>query len=374
MGIHTSNDDEDDIIELNNPNGPTNSTRKMPWKDFATKYDGKKNFELSEPFWKRMNETSRECSHYLWGEGGEGPTPGLIEIACKFTENCYSEYDIRFRKFAVQWNPSTIIAIQRFLGRLRKESEVIAGQVVRNQFEGIIDGSKIDQKSQIKTASDTAGVNATRVNIRIDSLTVCMNKEHQQRRLLELTLSSCNVVMHSSEQGINMKGEIGDLSAFDSDHYVINGLDQDSITKKNRKVLTVLTDTGVENSGKFLHIHYKTFTKKATSVSKGDVPEWVKSNLPSPDDIDDFLSLTIAATRFTYLKERTAELLDYLSNGLPGKGMGATSRAAKVFISRRIQTRSFLQLRVNSPQIYVPQHEMAEQGLGLKLGKLLNFF
>ena len=40
--------------------------------------------------------------------------------------------------------------------------------------------------------------------------------------------------------------------------------------------------------------------------------------------------------RFTYLKERTDELLDYLSNGLPGKGMGATSRAAKGFSSERI--------------------------------------
>ncbi len=339
-------------------------SRKMPWKDFATKYDGSRNFEPSQSFLKRIRETSQECSHYLWGEGGEGPTPGLIELACKFNESGHQEYDIRFRKFAVQWNPSSVIAIQRFLGRLRKESKLIAGQVVRNQFDDI----KKHQK-------DTNSVSNTsiRANVKIDSLTVCMNKEHQHRRLLELTLSSCNAVMHSCEEGITMEGEIGGLSALDRDNYAIYGLDQDSITKKNRNVLAVLAGDGAQNSRKFLHVYYRTFTKKATTVSKADVPEWIKSNLASPDDVDDFLSLTIAATRFTYLKERTDELLDYLSNGLPGKGMGATSRAAKGFISRRIQTRSFLQLRVNPSQIYVPQHEMAEQGLGLNLGTLSSY-
>jgi hypothetical protein len=369
MGIRTSADDGNHFSQPNNLNEHDDVPRKMPWEDFATKYDGRRNFELSQSFLNKIEKASKQCSHYLWGEGGESPTPGLIEIAYKLTEGNYQEYDIRFRKFAVQWNPSTIIAMQRFSGRLRKESKLIADQVFRNQFDDIIDGSNVDEKAQKDMVADLSGANSLiRATIQIDSLTVCMNKEHQHRRLLELTLSSCNVVMRSSDQGITIEGEIGDLSAFDCDNYVIDGLDQDHITKKNRSVLSVLTDNEVENSGKFLHVCYKTFTKKATSASKADVPEWIKHNLPSPDDIDDFLSLTIAATRFTYLKERTNELLDYLSNGLPGKGMGATSRAAKGFISRRIQTRSFLQLRVNSPQIFAPQHEMAEQGLGLKLG------
>ena len=371
MGIRTSIDDKGNFNGSKGANIHANAPRKMSWKEFSTEYDGTRNFEISPPFLRRINETSKHCSHYLWGEGGEGPTPGLIEIACKFSEDGYQEYDFRFRSFAVQWNPSTIIAMQRFLGRLRKESKIIAVQVFHSQFDNLIDGSKTYEanESQTDVDSDISGANSViRANIQIDSLTLCMNKEHQRRRLLELTLSSCNVVMRSSEQGMTIEGQLGDLSAFDSDKYVIDGFSQEFITENNRNVLSVLTDNGVENTGKFLHIQYKTFTKKATSASKADVPKWVKSNLPSPDDIDDFLSLTVAATRFTYLKERTDELLDYLSNGLPGKGMGATSRAAKGFISRRIQTRSFLQLRVNSPQIYVPQHEMAEQGLALKLG------
>ena len=347
--------------------------RKMLWKDFALEYDGSKNFHIPVSFWQRVNETSRQCALYLWGEGGEGPTPGLIEIACTFTNSSSQEYDIRFRKFAVQWNPSTVIAIQRFLGRLRKESKMIAGQVFRNQFDDGFDESNSEEQSQSGTDSDLPEANSLmRANIQIDCLTICMNKEHQHRRLLEVTLSSCNVVMYSSEQGSTINGEIGDFTAFDNDNYKTNGLDQDLISEKNRNLLSVLKNNGTKNSQKFLQIQYRTFTKKATADSKADVPEWIKSNLPSVDDIDDFLSLTIAGTRFTYLKERTEELLDYLSNGLPGKGMGVTSRAAKGFISRRIQTRSFLQLRVDSPQIFVPQHEMVEEGLGLKLGTLFS--
>ncbi|MGK3733492.1 MAG: hypothetical protein ACI8RD_006999 [Bacillariaceae sp.] len=371
MGIRNSMQSEGRTSGPKNVDVHEHASRKMSWKEYGAVDYGRKNFKMSHSFLKRINETSEECSHYLWGVGGEGPTPGLIEIACKFTEDDYKEYDVRFRSFAVQWNPSTIIAVQRFLGRLRKESKIISVQVFHSQFDDLIDGSKTNEadKSLTNADSDISGGNSViKANIQIDSLTVCMNKEHQRRRLLELTFSSCNIVMHSSEQGMTIEGKLGDLSAFDNDKYTTNGSDQDFITENNRAVLSVLTDNGTENNGQFLCIQYKTFSKKATSTSKANVPKWVKSNLPSSDDIDDFLSLTVAATRFTYLKERTEEILDYLSNGLPGKGMGATSRAAKGFISRRIQTRSFLQLQVISPQIYVPQHEMSDQGLALKLG------
>ena len=372
MGSNTSKIDENNTRKLRNSSIHRNIQRQMSWDEFATTFDGIRNFETSKSFRERIEETSTECSYYLWGEGGEGPTPGLIEIFCKFTENSYQEYDIRFRKFALQWNPSTIIAIQRFLGRLRKESKLIAGQVFGNQFEGMIDGSRKIEISQKDTSPDSPKVDSLiRANIQVDSLTVCMNKEHQHRRLLELTLSSCNVVLHSTEEGISVEGQIGDLSAFENNNDVVNKHGRDSTTKTNRTILSVLAGNDVGNTEKFLRIYYKTFTKKATSTSKANVPDWIKQTLPSPDDIDDFLSLSVATTRFIYLKERTEEILDYLSNGLPGKGMGATSRAAKGFISRRIQTRSFLQVRINSPQIYIPQHELAQQGLGLKLGKSL---
>jgi hypothetical protein len=120
----------------------------------------------------------------------------------------------------------------------------------------------------------------------------------------------------------------------------------------------------------FLEVHYRTFKKKLSATELGkQVPAWVQSHVSETGEIDDFLSLTVAAYQFTYLRERTDEILDYLSNGLPGKGMGATSRAAKGFLSKRILTKSFLELRVDSPQVIVPQHEASCDGVILKLGE-----
>ena len=99
-----------------------------------------------------------------------------------------------------------------------------------------------------------------------------------------------------------------------------------------------------------------------------DVPLWVQSHLAGTSNIDDYLSMSVASLEVIYLRERTEEILDYLSNGLPGKGMGATSRAAKGFLSKRIQTKSFLELHIDSPQVIVPQHENSDKGFALKLG------
>ena len=49
--------------------------------------------------------------------------------------------------------------------------------------------------------------------------------------------------------------------------------------------------------------------------------------------------------------------------------MGATSRAAKGFFNKRIKTRSFLDLAVDSPQIYVPQNHTLDRGITFRLGK-----
>jgi hypothetical protein len=120
----------------------------------------------------------------------------------------------------------------------------------------------------------------------------------------------------------------------------------------------------------FLEVRYKTFKKKLQEeLLDQQIPSWVQSHMSETGDIDDFLSLTVAALQFTYLKERTDELMDYLSNGLPGKGMGATSRAAKGFLTKRILTRSFLEFHVDSPQVLLPQHESVLDGIALKLGK-----
>jgi hypothetical protein len=350
------------------------SARKMPWEAFSTNENENLRLVTSSELLGRIEDASSECSRYFSGSTRTGvlPMTGLMDVSCKSTGGSNQDYNIRLRSFAVQWNPSSVIAIQRFLGRLRKESKIIAVQVFHQHLDdlmGVENPDDIDEAPDVVDSIEKQEDSLTKVNVQIDSLTVCLNKEHQNRRLLELTFSSCKVLVSSSDQGMSVEGKLGDLSAFDSDTLVRSPEAQAHITEENRSVLEVLTPRDAGGQGEFLHILYHTFKKQASHAEKTSVPEWVQTRLHSPDDIDDFLSLAVAATRFTYLKERTEEIIDYLSNGLPGKGMGVTSRAAKGFISRRIQTKSFLQLRIDSPQVFVPQHERAVQGLALKLGK-----
>ena len=344
----------------------TTTTRKMIWPDYGTKCNSGPRFAPSEVLLARFQNASEECTVNFWEEETNNSSPGLIEVSCNFTDT-HQEYDVRFRPFAVQWNPSTVIAVQRFLGRLRKESKTIAVQVFHQKIDDMLSGAKNEEamKTSLETPSAKPEV---RAKIHIDSLTVCLNKEHQYRRLLELTFSTCEVQMISSDHGMLIDAKLADLAAFDMDGCFQDADEESFVSKENRKVLSVLAERNTVENGQFIHFVYKTFTDHAKYVSTTDVPDWVLSHVESRNDIDDFLSVTMASTRFTYLKERTEELLDYLSNGLPGKGMGATSRAAKGFISRRIQTKSFLQVQINSPQIYIPQHAMAKQGLALKIG------
>lgn len=348
---------------------------KMSWSAFATKESENMRLSISPEMVARIDEASAKCSQYfsLLPGAGRPSMTGLVEIFCKFSGDSTRDYDVRARSIAVQWNPSTVIAIQRFIGRLRKESKIIAVQVFHEQFDDLLEVARpddVDKESAVVEPRETQTGSVTKLHIEVDSLTVCLNKEHQNRRLLELNFSSCKVRMRSSDQGMSVEGHLGDLFAFDSDTHAKSSSTSPHIIEDNRNVLKVIAPRTAGVEGEFLHVLYNTFTKHASNTEKSKLPEWVKPHLRSTDDIDDFLSLTVAATSFTYLKERTEEIVDYLSNGLPGKGMGVTSRAAKGFISRRIQTKSFLQLRIDSPQIFVPQHEMAKQGLMLKLGKI----
>jgi len=196
-------------------------------------------------------------------------------------------------------------------------------------------------------------------------LKICLNKEHQNRRLLEMTLSQCRLELNSSDRGMILDGRVGTLSAWDPDRY------SDGITNENRDVVKVIP-TGHNSVGRpseFLRLTYRTFKGPPQLVDVHALPNWVQDHTSEIGGIDDFLSVRVAATEFRYLKERTEELIDYLSNGLPGKGMGVTSRAAKGFISKRILTKSFLEFQNDSPQVFVPHHESSLNGVALKLGK-----
>jgi hypothetical protein len=384
---------------------PSSHQRRMAWQKFSMVADSKWGFSTSSSLMDRTRicvSDNPEEEAFTTDKPAElpgsvvvdeKPHPELIELH-SFTKSGVSrDYHVKLRSLAVQWNPSTIIAIQRFLGRLRKETKMKAVQVFNQQFDDLIsprsNDAIADEEQQQTLPTDTtepaskiSSAETVRAVVEVEELTVCLNKEHQHRRLLEATFSVCQVNLESSELGLTVDGQLQDFNAWDSDNYEQYGVQGLVVAPENRSVLKVASpeegvtseapsSQAVPRRSAFVEVHYKTFVKKQSDQSyiASQVPKWVQSHLSSAGDVDDYLSLSIAALQFTYLRERTEEILDYLSNGLPGKGMGATSRAAKGFLSKRIVTKSFLELHVVSPQVLVPQHEAAARGLELKLGK-----
>ena len=76
------------------------------------------------------------------------------------------------------------------------------------------------------------------------------------------------------------------------------------------------------------------------------------------------------AIKYNYIRDRTSELIDYLSNGLPAAGIGATTRAAKGFLESRIKTRSAMQILVEGPVIIIPRHAYTDVGIKMRLGDI----
>ena len=344
---------------------------KTTWEEHCLRRDGEWDFLTSPALIKRAQQAASDLM-FNSTENEISSSTELIELLCMFSGNKSRDYSIRMRSFAVQWNPSTVIAIQRFLGRLRKESKVKATKVHNQDDRGVGNTSSAAPSQDSVKETNVNGEMTTRLTVNADSLTICLNKEHQNRRLLELTLSSCSAKVVSSIQGLCVDGQLGDLHAWDSDNYNRKDYGRDTITNANRNLFKVLSVKGIQDQSSrsaFLKVHYKTFKERLPqSMLDKEVPKWVESHIADTGDIDDFLRVSVAAIEFVYFKERTAEILDYLSNGLPGKGMGATSRAAKGFISKRILTKSFLEVCVDSPQVIVPQHESLGGGITLTLG------
>lgn len=63
-------------------------------------------------------------------------------------------------------------------------------------------------------------------------------------------------------------------------------------------------------------------------------------------------------------------MIDYLSNGLPAAGIGATTRAAKGFLECRIKTRSAMQILVKAPIIVMPRHNHTDACVSLEVGDI----
>ena len=127
--------------------------------------------------------------------------------------------DLKCDTVAFQWNPSTIIALQRFAGRLRKEA---TGKI---QAESAVGSLKRSTKSQEALNSAPAAADAGEegeadqgrldVTLNLRGLSVCLNKEHEGRRLLRLSLSDVGVAMRSDLSGKSVDARIGGFAAMD---------------------------------------------------------------------------------------------------------------------------------------------------------------
>ncbi len=116
-----------------------------------------------------------------------------------------------------------------------------------------------------------------------------------------------------------LQGSIASLQVWDPD---LNTVTSD----RNRRILKVINDGRANQTSKpVFSFQYRTFNRKESSsrdkegrIRGMSFTRWVEEKT-SAGDIDDFLSINLAPIEFNYLRERSAELADYLNNGLPGK-------------------------------------------------------
>lgn len=366
---------------------PEMSLPRMSWLDFRTVEHSQWGYVVSPSLLRtlqshsfmefdedQLRSANNDCTQ---NDRIETQVLDLVELHRLLIFGVSDEYGVKLRSFTMQWNPSTVIALQRFLGRLLKEartkSEKQWVEASASAHAGFVNASLTDGNAV-----------PTRLRFQIERLTACLNKEHQNRRLVQVTLSDSHVYFeHDARSGTKaIEGFVEDLNVWDTDTYTAKG--RDAIIDENRRILGVILseaasphgkDGATSTNGKFLQFRYKSYADLGPSSGHDLLPPWIKSRLEDGGNskrvIDDYLWVSVAALRFNFIRERAEEILDYLSNGLPGKGMGATSRAAKGFINKRIQTSSYLELNIEAPQMYIPQHEKAGRGVLVRLGKNL---
>jgi hypothetical protein len=265
-----------------------------------------------------------------------------VKLWSLISEN--TSYGADFRSIEIQYNPSMVVALQRFLGRLLKD--------VRSKHCDLLRKSSSPSRDKAPSKVSEGNVDV-QGEIHFDNIFLCLNKEHQGRRLLESTLTNLSFGFERSTQGYHASGHLSALIA----------TDPSCSSDLARKVIR-----SSQQVGHFLTFQYKTFASRVLHYN--DLfPTWILSQIGHDGRIDDFIEISVAAVDFVFLRDRTEELVDYLSNGMPGKGMGATSRAAKGFVNDRIQKRSFFCVHVDSPNIIVPGNKDYACRFSLRLGK-----
>lgn len=182
--------------------------------------------------------------------------------------------------------------------------------------------------------------------------TIKTDKEYQQRRLLDVLVAGVKIQFERyKEHSLVIKGSILKFRAWDPDM-------SKSVSDRNRHLL----GHAEEESDPFFSFQYRTFrTLYNVHDKQSHLPDWIENKITS-GDIDDFLTIKMRPSEFNYLSERTAELTDYLKHGLPGKGMGAIKSGTESFCASRIRTRSFLDLVIEQPCVFIPRSPISNVG------------
>ncbi|KAL7555190.1 hypothetical protein ACHAWF_018839 [Thalassiosira exigua] len=321
-------------IELEAQTWPTHRMVQSEW-----------GFGMSPSLKTRQEATAQltpPSSHF---DRSPGRHEHLVAFQSVLYENGLHCVDFDMQHLTAQWNPSTVIALQRFLGRLKKAARSILFQPVT------IDGGANDPTGP-STTKEQHGV-VFSLNANVESICICLNKEYQQRRLLDALVTGIKIRFErNKDQSLVLQGSIQNMRAWDPDM-------SKPRSDRNRHILATEDEEANVNgmSDPFFSFQYRTF-RAPTGKPNGQMclPSWVEQKIDgSSGGIDDFLQVKMKTIELNYVSERTAELADYLKHGLPGKGMGATSKAAQKFYADRIRTRSFLDIHVSTPRVFIPR-------------------
>jgi hypothetical protein len=279
--------------------------------------------------------------------GADGEPRFAVELSSTFSGS--REYSVKVGSVDVQYNPSLVIALQRFLGRTSKD--------VRNRLAAVFDNQMLaiepSPAGLQRPADQVPKIRQVNGSFRFEHVRLCLNKEHQGRQLLEMILSDGSVDVKQSARGLVVVGHLGLLEALHN------------ANETARNVLRVASEVD-KNFLDFRYVKLHDPHADQSSLQAYGLPDWVVST--RDDTIDDCLCVGIASVDLVFDKALSLEIFDYLSNGMPGRGMGMTSRVAKGFVSKRLQSRSFLQVNVDSPRLFIPKDLITNSGIVFSLG------
>lgn len=144
----------------------------MLWKSHCINPSKVWGFEMSKSFRKRDHaihqlippdsyfDVSSVCYDYFFAFNS-----ALHDTGCH-------SVDISIRKLTTQYNPSLIVAGQRFLGRLKKEAHSILHKATRNSSSDTIGAVKQSLPNQFTTPCNVI----FSVNAKLESLDICLSE------------------------------------------------------------------------------------------------------------------------------------------------------------------------------------------------------